>query len=808
MNQRVAFAVPLAAAPAPARTAPAPAACEGAQAAPASALDDPALLGDFTRWSSAPDGSPRALSQFQLSGLHCAGCAGIIEHAVHEVPGVHAVRVAAASAHAEIEWDPRHTRVSRLVAAIELAGYGAAPDLAAPARGLRQREQRQALWRLFVAGFCMMQVMMVAAPAYLAAPGEISADLLRLLNWAAWFLSVPVLLFSAAPFFSSAWRALRSGRIAMDLPVAIGIAVTFVASSGATFEPGGWFGHEVYFDSLTMFVFFLLGGRTLELRARHRAAQALEKTLNRLPDTVLRAGAEGGFEPVSVRALVAGDRVRVLAGQAFPADGSVLEGATQADEALLTGESRPRSKALGSSVVAGSINLLAPVLMRVERLGADTRFDAIVALMRSALLQRPAATQLADRLAGPFLWGVLGLAALAALVWSVIDPSRAVWVAVSVLIVTCPCALSLAAPSARLAATGALARHGVLWRRLEAFETLARVDTLFIDKTGTLTEDRLVLRGVRIAEEPGSGAAPHRAAGEAPSPVAAGPVTAEAADATRRLLEQAAALAGWSSHPLSRALVGAAGLGAESTTRWSDVSETPGCGLQARGADGRVYRLGSSAWVQGDAGAASRSAGSSDSPYSSVWFGPQGHALAGFEFEEKLRDDSEAALQRLRGAGVRIVLLSGDRADAVQSLARRLNLDEAIADATPQSKLDTLAQAQAQGHVVAMAGDGLNDGPVLARADVSFAFAQGSALIQSHADALVLANRLQDVAFAFELARRHVRVVRQNLAWALTYNTACIPLALLGWLPPWAAGGGMALSSLAVVLNSMRLARL
>ena len=807
MNQRVAFAVPLAAAPAPARTAPAPAACEGAQAAPAGALDDPALLGDFTRWSSAPDGSPRALSQFQLSGLHCAGCAGIIERAVNEVPGVHAVRVAAASAHAEIEWDPRHTRVSRLVAAIELAGYGAAPDLAAPARVLRQREQRQALWRLFVAGFCMMQVMMVAAPAYLAAPGEISADLLRLLNWAAWFLSVPVLLFSAAPFFSSAWRALHSGRIAMDLPVAIGIAVTFVASSGATFEPGGWFGHEVYFDSLTMFVFFLLGGRTLELRARHRAAQALEKTLNRLPDTVLRAGAEGGFEPVSVRALVAGDRVRVLAGQAFPADGSVLEGATQADEALLTGESQPRSKAVGSSVVAGSINLLAPVLMRVERLGADTRFDAIVALMRSALLQRPAATQLADRLAGPFLWGVLVLAALAALVWSVIDPSRAVWVAVSVLIVTCPCALSLAAPSARLAATGALARHGVLWRRLEAFETLARVDTLFIDKTGTLTEDRLVLRGVRFAEEPGCGAALRRAAGDAPSPFAAVPVTAEAADATRPLLEQAAALAGWSAHPLSRALMAAAELGAESTPRWSDVTETPGCGLQARGADGQVYRLGSSAWVQGDAGAASRSASSTDAPHSSVWFGPHGHPLASFEFEEKLRDDSEAALQRLRGAGVRIVLLSGDRADAVQSLARRLNLDETIAEATPQSKLDTLAQAQARGHVVAMAGDGLNDGPVLAHADVSFAFAQGSALIQSHADAVVLANRLQDVAFAFELARRSARVVRQNLAWALTYNAACIPLALLGWLPPWAAGGGMALSSLAVVLNSMRLAR-
>ncbi len=517
---------------------------------------------------------------------------------------------------------------------------------------------------------------------------------------------------------------------------------------------------------------------------------------------------KGGFEPVSVRALVAGDRVRVLAGQAFPADGSVLEGATQADEALLTGESRPRSKAVGSSVVAGSINLLAPVLMRVERLGADTRFDAIVALMRSALLQRPAATQLADRLAGPFLWGVLALAALAALVWSVIDPSRAVWVAVSVLIVTCPCALSLAAPSARLAATGALARHGVLWRRLEAFETLARVDTLFIDKTGTLTEDRLVLRRVRIAEEPGSrrSAAPRR--GRCP-------VTCRGCAGDRRgrgrdtQAARTGRRAGRVVNPpaVARPRGGGRGSVRSRPPAGATSPRPPAAACRRVAPTGKVYRLGSSAWVQGDAGAASRSAGSTDSPHSSVWFGPHGHALAGFEFEEKLRDDSEAALQRLRGAGVRIVLLSGDRADAVQSLARRLNLDEAIADATPQSKLDTLAQAQAQGHVVAMAGDGLNDGPVLARADVSFAFAQGSALIQSHADAVVLANRLQDVAFAFELARRSVRVVRQNLAWALTYNAACIPLALLGWLPPWAAGLGMALSSLAVVLNSMRLAR-
>jgi len=302
-----------------------------------------------------------------------------------------------------------------------------------------------------------------------------------LLQWASWVLSLPVMLFSAGPFFSGAWRSLRQRRLGMDVPVALGIAVTFIASSGATFDPGGHFGHEVYFDSLTMFVFFLLGGRYLELRARHRVALALEAGTARLPDSVQRVRDDGSTDVVAVARLAAGDRVRVPAGQAFPADGVLLEGRTLADEALLTGESAPVPKQDGDEVVAGSLNLRSPVLMQVLRLGEDTRQAGIVALMRSALTQRPRLVQQAERLAGPFLWTVLALAAGAAAVWSIVDPSRAVWVAVSVLIVTCPCALSLAAPSALLAATGALARRGVLLQRIEALEGLAGVDTVVFD---------------------------------------------------------------------------------------------------------------------------------------------------------------------------------------------------------------------------------------------------------------------------------------------------------------------------------------
>ncbi len=738
-------------------------------------LDDPQELGAFTVWTRDAQGAAEAVSRLQFSGMTCGACAGIIENALLRVGGVLDARVSASGSRGEVRWDPARTSASALIGAVEAAGYGAVPDAAAPERALRAAEARRSLWQLFVAAFCMMQVMMYATPAYVAAPGDIEPELLRLLQWASWLLSLPVLLFSSQAFFSGAWKQLRAGRIGMDVPVSVGIVVAFVASSGATFQPGGIFGTEVYFDSLTMFVCFLLAGRWLELRARHRVAAALEGAVARLPESVQRIAADGSATPVSPRQLRAGDRVRVAAGQAFPADGVLLEGRTQADEALLTGESQAVAKEVGDELVAGSLNLAAPIEMRVQRVGADTRYEAIVALMRGALTQRPEAVRLVDRIAGPFLWGVLLLAAGAAAVWSFIDPARAVWVAVSVLIVTCPCALSLATPSALLAATGALARRGVLLQRLEALEALARIDWLFVDKTGTLTQEQPEL--ARVELQP----------------------AAQGRDA-QALLAQAASLAARSGHPLSRSLAAAAP-GAAAT--WQAVEEIPGRGLQARTADGRRWRLGGASWV-GEGGAA---AGDAPASGSEVWFGPAGEPWVRFEFAERLRPDSQAAVQRLQRAGVHVALLSGDRAPRVAVVAAAAGIDDARGDVLPEGKLAALAQAQAEGHRVAMVGDGINDAPVLARADVSFAFGHGAEIAKSRADAIVLGSRLGDVADARELAVRTLRVVRQNLGWAAAYNAACIPLALVGWLPPWAAGLGMAASSLVVVLNALRLAR-
>ncbi|MEP7283166.1 MAG: heavy metal translocating P-type ATPase [Rubrivivax sp.] len=735
-------------------------------------LDDPLELARYSRWVVDADGRRLADSSLQLSGMTCAACAGLIRHALLDVDGVRQVDVSAASQRARVRWDPECTRASTLVAAVRSAGYDAAPDAAAPARALRLAEQRRAIWRLFVAGICMMQVMMLVTPSYVAGPGELAPDLRQLLNWGAWLLTLPVVLFSAGPFFGGAVRALRQRRIAMDVPVAFGIGLAFVASTAATFDPGGLFGAETYFDSVTMFVTFLLAARLFEVRARHRAQQDIEATTAALPPAAWRETVDGGTECISVQRLRPGDVVRVPHGEAFPADGRLIEGRAQADESLLTGEAAAVDKAAGDELVAGSVNRGAPVRMRVERVGADTRFEAIVAMMRDALTQRPAAARLADRIAAPFLWTVLLLAAGSAAVWSLIDPARAPAVAVAVLIVTCPCALSLAAPAALVAAAGGLARRGVLLQRLDALEPLARLQHLFVDKTGTLTEAPVGAVGVRVAPE----------------------ALLDASDA----LATAAALARWSTHPVARAIA-AASPSVPSASALHDVEELAGRGMTGRDGAGHHWSLGGAGdaalpdWARG-----ARSVLRRDDAL-----------VAAFDTDERLRAGAVAALVALRAEGVELTLLSGDNAPRVQALAHQLGLapTQTIAGARPADKLAALVAAQRGGTVVGMVGDGVNDAPVLARADVSLAMGQGALIARAQADAVIVSGDWADFDRARSTARRTLAIVRQNLAWAAGYNLVALPLAMSGWLPPWAAGLGMALSSLLVVANAARAAR-
>ncbi|MGZ8961995.1 MAG: heavy metal translocating P-type ATPase, partial [Methylophilaceae bacterium] len=369
------------------------------------ALDEPAEWGSFSQPNA--NNAQEWESRLVIEGMHCAACALHVEKALKAVPGVMSADVNATSGRARLVWSADAAKPSDWMRAVSKAGYRALPAADAFMQDSRRKNQRAALWRWLVAGFCMMQVMMYALPAYVASPGEMTEDMHNLLRWASWILTLPVLFFSCGPFFSCALKDIRQQQVSMDQPVALGILITFFVSTAATFEPSGWWGHEVYFDSLTMFVFFLLTGRWIELRMRDRTAGALDALMRRLPNSVERLQPDGHYERVAVRRLVVGDVVRVLPGEAFPADGTITLGTTSADEALLTGESRPVAKTVGSDVIAGSHNLAAAVQLCVNRVGQSTRYAQIVALMERVAVDKPRLALLADRIARPFLFAVL-----------------------------------------------------------------------------------------------------------------------------------------------------------------------------------------------------------------------------------------------------------------------------------------------------------------------------------------------------------------------------------------------------------------
>jgi len=746
-------------------------------------LDDPHEWQAFSR-PAQTSGTDCWESNVIIEGMYCAACSFTVEDALMAVPGVRSAHVNAASQRARIVWSQERVKPSVWMEAVQRSGYRALPANDIFANERRRVQTRKALWRWLVAGLCMMQVMMYAYPAYTARSGDLSMESERLLRWGSCLLSLPVLFFSCGPFFSSAWRDLRRATISMDLPVAIGISITFIVSSAGTFDMHGMFGREVYFDSFTMFVFFLLTGRWLELRLRDRTAGALESLMNRLPDSVERRTADGQFERVAVRRLLVGDVLRVQPGEAFAADGVVELGTTMVDEALLTGESRALHRAVGGQVVAGSHNLSATVLVRVQCLGAQTRFAQIVALMESASLTKPRGVQLADRMAKPFLAMVLLAAVLACAGWWAQGPEHALMVAVSVLVVTCPCALSLATPAAMLAAAGNLARNGILVRNLSALEALAEVDTLVFDKTGTLTQDAMVLGAVQV----------------------------RSGHSVDSVVHMAAALARHSLHPASRALCAAAdqqtaARGDPNACVWvcAQAHETPGAGLEGTVTTSNInpvahtLRLGSASFCGVSEG--------TPSDQLCVYVRDAQGWLATFTLQEALRAQAAAVVAQLRQASVQVHMLSGDSSASVARIAAELGIDQARACCSPDDKLQALQQLQAQKRKVVMVGDGLNDGPVLAGAQVSFAFGKAVPLAQSQADFVVLGDQLVSVVDALLLARKTMRIVRQNLWWALFYNAACIPLAIAGWLPAWLAGLGMACSSLVVVANAVRLTK-
>jgi Cu2+-exporting ATPase len=701
-----------------------------------------------------------------LENIVCAACVWLNERHISQLPGVISVDINYATRRARVRWDSTRLKLSDILRAIQEIGYVAHPFDASKQEEIFRKERNTAIKRLAIAGLGMMQVMMYAIPTYTADPSEMTPDIVALMRWASLILTIPVIFYSAWPFFQGAWKDLSRKMLGMDVPVALGVGSAFAASVWTTVTMQG----DVYYDSVNMFIFLLLTGRFLELNARRRSAQAAEELVKlipavatRLPDWPAR-----NEESVPAAQLAPGNHVLIKPGEAIPADGVLVEGESSVVEAMLTGESEPRGKQVGAHLIGGTLNQQNPLVMRVEKTGEETRLSAIVRLLDRAQSEKPRIGRMADRAASWFVGLLLFLTAVIAAVWFAIDPDKVLWITVSVLVITCPCALGLATPAALTAATGRLTKLGLLTTRGHALETLAQVTDIVFDKTGTLTLGKLSLLDI----EPANG------------------------HGRDEILQLAAALEAASEHPIALAVKQAAGKPVPAAD--SPVNH-PGRGVEGS-IDGRRYRLGKPAF----AGAAMSDVSSHAAATRLALTGPDGF-MGWLLLGDEIRADASPALATLKSLGVRVHLLSGDNQAAANAVASRLDIEHVRAEALPDDKLAYVKALQQTGRIVAMVGDGINDAPVLAQAQVSIAMGEGTDVAQAAADMVMLGGRLAALADGVGIARKTRSVIYQNLAWALGYNLIAIPLAALGHVTPWIAGIGMSASSLLVVLNALRL---
>ncbi|WP_421261272.1 heavy metal translocating P-type ATPase [Aeromonas jandaei] len=703
--------------------------------------------------------------QLTVEGLTCAACAWLIERHLMTLSGLRYINVNTTTHRARIKWDPAQLSLSDILKGFAKIGYRAYPFQTHQQEALYAKEVRSYMFRLALAGLGSMQVMMCAVALYMDLFISVEDEFMVYFKWISLLLSTPIMIYSAQPFYINAWRSLKQGHLSMDVSVSLALIGAFIASMWATVFNTG----EVYYDSITMFVFFLLLGRFLELRARRKASES-SSNLARLVPIMATLIDQDGEREVAAKTLQVGNRVRVLAGATLPADGVIVAGEASLNEAMLTGEQLPLFKQCGDLVYAGTINTDAPLQIRVTHRIEESRISQIMRLQDHALDDKPAIAQMADQLSRHFILVLLIIAAAVWTFWHFHQPEQAFWIALAVLVATCPCALSLATPTALTSATANLTRNGILLRRGHVLDILTKANRIVMDKTGTLTTGEIRLCAT----------------------TALGTLDAD------RCLSIARALEAQSEHPIARAFR----LPADEVALLPQASEiTPVIGHGITGlVDGVRYRIGSASWlgIESDDNAQHGLA---------IYLADEQQLLARFELDDTLRPDAKALIEAFKAAGLQTTILTGDSSPQADEIARTLGVDELVKGVTPDGKLAYLKAREAEGEISIMVGDGINDAPVLAGAHASFAMAGGTDLAKNSADAILLADDLSRLLDARRLALRTRKIIIENFTWSIGYNLLVLPLAACGWLPPYLAAAGMSLSSLIVVTNSMRLNR-
>ena len=745
--------------------------------------DNPAVQQHFVEDStekSPENAAERDIREVSLilEGIVCAACIWLNEHHLNALPGVIDASINYSTHRARVRWDNNRIQLSQILAAISRIGYRANPYDPDQQQRIIEKERKQQLRRLGLAGVLGMQIMILAVAMYSGDWWGMEADFRRYFRWLSLLITVPLLLFSSRTFFESALRDLRNRRVGMDVPVALGIGIAFAASVLHTIQDQG----AVYYDSVAMFTFFLLGARYFEMNARKRTAETTEALLNLQPAIATRLVTENGLEQqysVPVAELKVGDRILVRPGENIATDGVILDGRSGVNESLVTGESLPVTHEPGDSVIGGSTNSESPLIIRVEKIGDDTVLASIHRLLEDAQNHKPMIAQLADRIAARFVAVILLIAASVALYWFWAGNADWLQITIATLVVTCPCALSLATPTAITAASGRFASIGLLPSSRHALETLAHVTHFVFDKTGTLTAGKL-----RLVKS-----------------VALGGQSEQA------YLQIAAALEAGSEHPVAKTIVQSAGT---QTLQATALTNIPGSGISGL-IDGTRWTVGNLRYIEEVCGEHidnSLLSRHDIDQLTLVALASENKLHALFALDDSIRDEAVQLVAQLRAAGKHISLLSGDQQCIAERIAQQLGIDDVRGNLKPDDKLAAVRALQHHGAVVAMTGDGINDAPVLAGADVSIAMGSGTQLAAASADMILLSNDISHLAAGYQVARRTLSIIRQNLVWAIGYNLLAVPAAAMGYVEPWLAAIGMSASSLIVVLNALRLTRI
>jgi Cu2+-exporting ATPase len=709
-----------------------------------------------------------------MEGIVCPACAWLNETHLAAQPGITGVAVNYTSGKALIRWNSARIRLSEILGHIHHLGYKAFPYDPVKRQELREKEKKTCLLRLGLAGLLGMQVMMIAIALYAGEWKWIDSGHRNFLRWVSFILSIPVMFYSAQPFFANSWRALRNRRIEMDVPVASGISLAWLASVWFTVTQTG----TVYYDSVTMLVFFLLAGRYLEFSARNRAADHLDNLEKIIPSVVTRLerSAAGYMEQsVPVIELKKNDIVLIRPGETISVDGEIVNGITTVDESVITGEAMPVTRKPGDPVCSGSTNIDSPVEIRVTATGPDTSFSRICNLIEIAQSEKPRVTLLADRIAGWFLSCILVIAAGAAWYWWQTDKSMWLPVTIAVLVVTCPCALALATPVSITVAINSLLSRGVAVIRSNSLQAITKITYMIFDKTGTLTEGKLEISRI-----------------------------VPLSDVSRpEIMAIAKSLEAQSEHPVARAfrnIDNAAGAHPA-----ADIRNSPGAGI-AGTINGKKYYIGTGDFIKMNIGNGFDDGRiPAEQSVHCVFLADAGRVIAAFHFVDRIRPDINKTTAYFNDRGIRTMILSGDNPQSVSELAAVAGVHEYRARLKPADKLAVVEDLQKRGETVAVVGDGINDAPVMAKADVSIAMGSGTDLSKLNADMILPGSNLKNIIHIHATANRCMKIIRQNMAWAIAYNLLALPAAVAGLLTPWMAALGMSASSLLVIVNSLRI---